>query len=104
MANGDQAPVFAPYDYSKFQWRTSPAHPGRYLRHAGGGELIEDVWNRTAHGEQNLFLGVEIILSKSIPTDAFHKLAQVAWLQLRSEGHVTMYGGLMVFSMSAELV
>ncbi|TFK50405.1 hypothetical protein OE88DRAFT_1712963 [Heliocybe sulcata] len=77
------APTFAPMDFSRYVWRVSPDDSSKYLREAAGGEVIEDVWNRFNHGEQNLFLAADLELSVDTPVNDFIARAKAAWLAMR---------------------
>ncbi|CAA7262172.1 unnamed protein product [Cyclocybe aegerita] len=72
-------------DFNRFVWRTDDKIPGRYLREAGGGEVIEDMWKLTKHGEQNLFLGVYADLSTPLEADSLFDHVRKAWKSLRWE-------------------
>jgi hypothetical protein len=75
---------FPPVDYSRYVWRESKDEKGYFIREAGGGEAIEDIWNRFSHGEQNLFLGVNVSLRTPISSvHDFVDLVHKAWVALR---------------------
>ncbi|KDR74010.1 hypothetical protein GALMADRAFT_1335924 [Galerina marginata CBS 339.88] len=70
-------------DFNRFVWRQDPSVPGRHLREAGGAEVIEDIWNLTKQGEQNLFLGIYATLSTPLDADKLFVLVRSAWRSLR---------------------
>jgi len=75
------------FDFSRYAWRTDSSVHGRYMREAGGGEVIEDIWNLTKHGEQNLFIGIYASLSQGVSLTPAKLLEHVksAWKSLRWE-------------------
>lgn len=75
------------FDFSRYVWRADPSVHGRYIREAGGGEVIEDIWKLTKHGEQNLFLGIYASLSQGVSLTPAELLEHVksAWKSLRWE-------------------
>jgi len=75
------------FDFNRYVWRTDSSIHGRYIREAGGGEAIEDIWKLTKHGEQNLFLGIYASLSQGVSLTPAELLEHVksAWKSLRWE-------------------
>ncbi|KAF8153966.1 hypothetical protein B0H34DRAFT_799882 [Crassisporium funariophilum] len=72
-------------DFNRYVWRIDDKVPNRYIREAGGGEVIEDIWYLTKHGEQNLFLGVYLTISTPLEPSQFHEHAKSTWKSLRWE-------------------
>lgn len=72
-------------DFNRYVWRTDPTVSGRHIREAGGGEVIEDIWKLTKHGEQNLFLGIYATLSIPLDSETLFNHVQSAWRSLRWE-------------------
>ncbi|KAF9528828.1 hypothetical protein CPB83DRAFT_853806 [Crepidotus variabilis] len=75
----------ANFDFNRYVWRKDADVAGRYIREAGGGEVIEDIWKLTKHGEQNLFLGIQATLSVPIEAALLHEHVKHAWTSLRWE-------------------
>lgn len=75
--------AFPPMDYSRFDWKTPKADdPSYYWREALGGEVFQDVCNQN-HGEQNLFLGVQVTFTNPISAPDLIARARDAWEALR---------------------
>ncbi|KAF8970535.1 hypothetical protein BDZ97DRAFT_1694250 [Flammula alnicola] len=72
-------------DFNRYVWRSDEKVPGRFYREAGGGEVIEDIWKLTKHGEQVLFLGVYATLSRPLPNDELLQHIKSAWKSVRWE-------------------
>lgn len=70
-------------DKTRYIWHSSPHDDTYYVREAWGSEVIEDIWNRYNHAEQNLFLGVNITLSKPVTTSELLERARDAWMAVR---------------------
>ncbi|EIW75253.1 hypothetical protein CONPUDRAFT_77494 [Coniophora puteana RWD-64-598 SS2] len=76
------------FDYSRFSWRQPcPDAPGYFEREAFAAEMILDTWHRFAHGEQTLFLGVDLSLpsspSHTLSAAEFIDAVRSAWSALR---------------------
>ncbi|GBE89886.1 hypothetical protein SCP_1702120 [Sparassis crispa] len=76
---------FAPFDFGRYIWRSSPQDPSHWKREAGGGEYFEDVVHNGNHGEQYLFLGVKAVIATPVSSARLAALAREAWIALRFE-------------------
>ncbi|KAF7441234.1 hypothetical protein PC9H_001583 [Pleurotus ostreatus] len=74
--------VLAKFDSNRFLWKELPSE-GIVSRILGGGEFVQDVYNRHMKGEQNLFIGAHVNVSATISRSQLTNSARATWLWLR---------------------
>ncbi|KAJ8514919.1 hypothetical protein ONZ45_g7613 [Pleurotus djamor] len=74
--------VLVKFDLNTFRWTELPSKDG-FARMLGGGEVMQDAWNRFHKGEGTLFFGVYVDVLVSISEAKFEQAACDAWSWLR---------------------